>query len=286
MLRALCGLTVLAAGVSASGQQVDSSLNLAGNVVQEVAFDQKLDAQVPLDLVFRDENGDRRPLSEFVRDRPVVLALVYFRCPMLCSQNLNGLVRSLKPLSFSVGEQFNVITVSIDPKDTSEMAGRKKAGYVGRYGRPESAPGWHFLTGDRDEIERLARTVGFRYVYNPQTDLYAHAAGIVILTPQGRVARYLYGIDYPSKDLQFALMDASAGRIGSPIARVLLLCYDYDPNTGRYTLTVMKTVRAMGVLTFLVLASFVTTMLLRERRLNRHGEPPRTPPQPAAPSNP
>lgn len=235
-------------------------------MLQGIGFDQKLGNQVPMTGVFLDEEGTPRSLSDFFGDRPVILALVYYRCPTLCNQVLNGLVRSLRPLSLKAGREFDVVTVSFDPKDTPAMASRKKAAYIEEYGRPETAEAWHFLTGDPEEVQSLADSVGFRYTYNPTSDLFAHAAGIVILTPEGRVSRYLFGMDFPPRDLQFAVLDSSTGRIGNPVRQVLMFCYDYDAATGTYTLSIMRVTQILGVLTVLTLATAVLLMLRWERR--------------------
>lgn len=239
-----------------------------GSILDRVGFDQRLHTRIPTDLRFRDETGKSVALSQYL-GKPVILNLVYYQCPTLCSQTLNGLTRSLKVLSSKPGADFNVVTLSIDPTEKPELARRKRQAYLKRLDRPGAERGWHFLTGDEPAIRELAASVGFRYSYNPRTKLYAHAAGIVILTPKGEVARYLYGIDFPPKDLEFGLTDASAGKIGSPVARVLLFCYDYDAATGRYTLAIMRLIRIFGVATALAVGSFVTVMLLRDRRRGR-----------------
>jgi protein SCO1/2 len=260
-LGAVCVALLLAATAGAKEE--------SRNILDRVGFDQHLDAQVPLDLPFRDESGRTVRLGDYFGARPVILTLVYYRCPMLCGQELNGLARSLKPLSLDVGRDFEVITVSISPDETPDLAAAKKRAYMERYGRPGAERGWHFLTGDAEAIASLARTVGFRYTYNPQTKLYAHAAGLAVLTPRGRIARYFYGIDFPAKDLQFALIEASAGKIGSPIARLLLLCYHYDAATGKYTLAVVALLRVLGTATALALGTYLVVMFRRERRASR-----------------
>ena len=238
---------------------------VTGGTLKQVAFDQNLDAQVPLDLSFRDESGRAVRLADYFGKKPVILTLVYYRCPLLCGLELQGLARSLKPLAMSAGDQFEIVTISIDPEETPDLAAAKKAAYLQRYGRPGAERGWHFLTGKAPEITRLARTAGFRYVYDPRSTLYTHAAGLVVLTPPGRIARYFYGIDYPPRDLQFALMEASARRIGSPIARVLLFCYHYDAATGKYTLAVFRLTQVLGIATVLALASYMLVMFRRAR---------------------
>lgn len=237
-----------------------------GGMLKAVSFDQNLDAQLPLDLTFRDETGRDVRLGDYFRDRPVIVNLVYYECPMLCTLELNALVRSLKPVSFSPGKEFEIVTVSIDPGETPKLAAAKKRGYLNRYRRPGAESGWHFLTGDETSIRKLADVVGFRYVYDPKSDQYAHPAGIVIATPKGRISRYLYGVEYPPRDVRLGLMEASAGKIGSPIERLLLLCYHYDPSTGKYNLVIMSTLQILGTATVLSLGTFMFVMFRRDRR--------------------
>jgi protein SCO1/2 len=236
---------------------------------QDLGFDQRLDAQVPADVLLRDESGRQVPLGEYLRDRPVVLVLAYYRCPGLCSLVLNGLTDALSGLPQTVGKEFTVLTVSFDPGDSAEMALAKKKAYLEEYARPGAADGWHFLTGGEREVKRLADAVGFRYRYDPKTGEYAHAAGILVLTPRGRVSRYLFGIQYAARDLRLALVEASEGKIGSPADQVLLFCLSYDPVTGKYRVTALSAVRIAAVVTALVLAALVTRALLRERRRRR-----------------
>ncbi len=232
----------------------------------EVAYDQKLGETIPLDLAFRDESGATVHLSDFFgRGRPVILTLVYYRCPMLCNQVLNGVTRSLLPLSLDLGEDFEIVTVSFDPTETPALAKAKKAGYVRRYGREGAGAGWHFLTGDAGPIKALADAVGFRYHLDPKSKQYAHAAGITVLTPEARVIRYFFGIEYPARDLQLGLVDASAGRVGSPIDQILLYCYHYDPATGKYNFAIMGLIRVLGIATVLALATFMFVMFRRDR---------------------
>ena len=241
----------------------------AGSVVREVGFDQRLGERLPLGLRFRADSGRDLALGELFGPRPVILAPVYYRCPMLCNQVLNGLTRSLKPLALDVGKDFDVIIFSIDPGESSELAARKKANYLERYDRPGTESGWHFLTGGESSIAELTRAIGFRYTYNPRTKLYAHAAGVVVATPDGRLARYFYGVDFPAKDLQAELIRARAGQIGSPIGRLLLLCYDYDAATGKYTLSILRLTRILGTATVAALGTFLFVMFRRERRPRR-----------------
>jgi protein SCO1/2 len=234
-----------------------------------VGFDQKLGVQLPLDLRFRDDTGRDRALGELFGKRPVILAPVYFRCPLLCNQLLNGLTRSLKPVSLATGKDFDVIAFSINPAETADLASAKKRAYIDQYDRPGSDGGWHFLTGDQKSIDALAGSIGFRYTFNPTTGLYAHAAGVVVATPDGKIARYFYGIDFPPKELEGELARAGAGRIGSPIGRLLLLCYDYDAATGKYTLSIMRLLRLAGTATAVGLGAFVCLMFRREAKDRR-----------------
>jgi protein SCO1/2 len=239
-----------------------------GSIGERVGFDQRLGEQIPLGARFRDEAGRSVALGEYFGKRPVILTLAYYNCPLLCTQVLNGVARGLKPLSISIGKDFDVVTLSIDPTEEPSLAAAKKAAYLGRYDRPgpESEAGWHFLTGETPAIEALAKSVGFRYTYNPRTKLYAHAAGMVILSPSGRISRYFYGFDYSPKEIQFALKEAATEKVGLPISRVLLLCYDYDAATGKYTLSILRVLRLAAIATALGVATFMAIMFWRERR--------------------
>jgi protein SCO1/2 len=232
----------------------------------QVGFDQRLGEQVPLNAIFRDDSGRPLRLGDLFNQRPVLLVPVYYRCPLLCNQLLNGLARSLKPVSLVPGKDFELVAFSIDPLETTELAGQKKAAYLERYGRPDSQGGWHFLTGEAASIEALSRAIGFRYSFNPRTKLYTHAAGVVVATPEGRIARYFYGIDFSPRDLEAQIKEAGAGKVGSPIGRLLLLCYDYDAATGRYTLAIVRLLRILGSATALAVLAYVIVMLRRERK--------------------
>jgi protein SCO1/2 len=238
-------------------------------ILGEVGFDQKLDAQVALDLPFTDESGAEVELGRYFGTKPVVLLLVYYECPMLCTLVLNGFVRMLRALSLEPGDDFEIVTVSIDPRETPELAGRKRAKYIAEYGKPEAASGWHFLTGSEASIAKLASTVGFRFKFDAETNQYAHASGFVTLTPQGRVAKYFYGVEYAPRDVRLALVESSSGRIGTLVDQVLLLCYHYDPTTGKYGVAIMTIVRALGILTVGALVGFIVIMLRRERSVMR-----------------
>ena len=237
-------------------------------IVAQVGIDQKLGNQVPLDLEFRDEAGSTLRLGQFFgAKKPVLLSLVYYRCPGLCTMTLNGMAAAFKPMKFTAGREFDVVTVSIDPKETPQLAAEKKAQYLKRYGRDGAEAGWHFLTGDEASIKALAQSVGFRYVYHPETDQYTHAAGIMLLTPGGKVARYYYGLEYSARDLKLGMVEASEEKIGSLADAVSLLCYQYDPMTGKYGVPIMRAIRAGGVMTAAALGTFIFLMARREKRL-------------------
>jgi protein SCO1/2 len=242
--------------------------------LQGVGIDQKLDQQVPLNLNFVDEAGRTVPLSSFFHSKkPVILALVYYRCPMLCTQILTGLESGLKAVSFDPGKDFEVVSVSFDPKDTYQLAGEKKQTYLKRYGRPNTANGWHFLTGDEANIKALTDAVGFHYKYDAATDQFAHASGIMILTPDGRLSRYFYGVEYAPRDMRLGLVEASQNKIGSPVDQLLLFCYHYDVSTGKYGALVMRMIRVAGAGFVLVCGGFLWIALRREKRSDvvRHG---------------
>ncbi|HEV3309614.1 MAG TPA: SCO family protein [Chloroflexota bacterium] len=257
-------LGLLASAAARAGAQA-----ISGGVTTQAGFDQELGAKLPLAAHFRDESGRELPLGDYFGRRPVILAPVYFGCPLLCGQVLAGLARSLKPLSLEAGRDFDVIAFSIDPDEGPAMALAKKTVYLERYDRPGTESGWHFLTGEQASIRALAEKIGFRYTYNPQTKLFTHAAGVVIVTPEGVVSRYFFGIDYPPKELQLELERARAGRVGSRIGRLLLLCYDYDAATGKYTLSILRLIRVLGTATAVSLAGFLFVMFRREGRDRR-----------------
>ena len=236
-------------------------------ILREVGFDQNLNAQIPLDTQFYDESGKQVRLQQFFASgKPVVLALVYFQCPMLCSEVLAGLTSSLSALRLDAGKDFQVLAVSFDPKDTPESAAAKKQNYLQRYRRPGTDDGWHFLTGDAPSIRMLTDAVGFHYAWDEKNKQFAHVAGIVVLTPEGKVSRYFYGVEYAPRDLKFGLIDASSNKIGSLVDQALLFCYHYDPTVGKYTPLVIRMVRAGGLLTLLVLGSFIGFWVRQERK--------------------
>jgi protein SCO1/2 len=234
-------------------------------VLKNVGLDQKLNAQVPLDLTFRDEHGATVTLGQLLQQKPAILTMVYYRCPMLCTEVLNGTLNSLKEVPLDIGKDFNVITVSIDPSEKPALADAKQVMYVGLYGRPGAVNGWHFLTGDEAQIQKLAAAVGFRFVYDKESAQFAHASGIMILTPQGRLSRYFYGIAYPPRDLRLALVEAGEGKIGSTADAILLFCFHYDPVTGKYAVTVLNLVRVAGAVSVIAIALMIFIFLRREK---------------------
>jgi protein SCO1/2 len=243
-------------------------------VVKNVGVDQKLDSVVSPDLTFTDETGKTVRLGDYMGKRPLLLSLVYYECPGLCTMTLNGVSRSLRPLSFTPGKEFDVLTVSFNPNDTPKLAAAKKATYIDEYlapgavkhNREDAQAGWHFLTGDKENIDKLCQAVGFRYTYDEKSKQYAHASCIMILTPQGHVSRYFYGLEYSTKDIQFGLMEAAAERIGSMADAIILFCYHYDPSAAKYSLAILRVVKVAGILTVVSLASLVFFLSRRDRR--------------------
>ncbi len=266
MRRAASIILVLLTGLLASPARAEVRLPRS---LDGVGFDQRLNEQVPLELAFRDEIGQTIRLGDYFGERPVIVVLAYYRCPMLCTQVLNGLVQALLDVPLELGKDFSVVTVSFDPRETPELAAAKKKTYLERYGRPGAEGNWHFLTGEQDAITRLTEAVGFHYRYDAVNDQFAHASGIMVLTPAGKIARYFYDISYSARDLRLGLVEASEGRIGSPTDQVLLFCFHYDPNEGKYGAAVMNFVRLGGVLTVLAIIGLVVVLRRQERRRAR-----------------
>ena len=233
--------------------------------LRDVEFDQKLDSQIPLDLSFSDERGVPVQLRQYLGGKPIILNFVYYKCRDLCPLLLDGIVRALRAIRFDVGDEFEVLTVSIDPSDTAALAAAQKKDFIGRYGRVGSERGWHFLTGEESAIRKLAEAVGFHYSFDAKTGEFAHATGIVLLTPGGKASRYFYGIEFSPRDLRLGLVEAAEGKIGTPIDQLLLFCYHYDPVTGKYGLFVTNLVRVGGLITVITLGGFILWMLRRER---------------------
>ncbi len=239
------------------------------SALKSVGIEQKLNEQLPLDSEFKDENGNIVKLGDyFGTGKPVILALVYYECPMLCNEVLNGLTGSLKGISFDAGKEFEVVAISFDARENEkpELAKNKKASYLNRYARVGAENGWHFLTGTQSEIDKVTTAVGFNYKFDEATNQFAHAGGVMIITPNGKISRYLYGIDYSPKDLKFGLMDSAEGKIGNPAEQLYLYCFHYDPATGKYGLTILKVLRLMAIATVLGLGGMLFVFWRRNKR--------------------
>jgi protein SCO1/2 len=258
---ALILLTLALLAVSASAQMNNGVMSPPANTrpprLENVGIEQHLNAQVPPDLTFRDDTGKAVKLGDYFGHKPLILNLVYYNCTMLCGEALAGLASAMRLVKFDVGKEFDVVTVSFDPRETPDMAAAKKKDYVGRYGRANAAGGWHFLTGQPDSINALTKVVGFQYQYDAKSNQYAHATAIMVLTPQGRISRYFYGVDFPPKDLRMGLVEASQGKIGNAVDAVLLYCYHYDPETGKYGAMVANILRLAAAATILLLGIFL-----------------------------
>lgn len=255
------------------------------DVASQVGLDQKLDSQVPLDTVFRDETGRTVPLRTFFGKRPVVLVMPFYKCPGICTMELEGMVKAFRArdMNFKLGEDFDALTVSINPKETADLAAAKKREFIELYTHPKKTDpkveaSWHFLTGDVDSIHRLAQAVGFRYFYDPVKDQYAHPAGLIVLTPEGKVSRYLYGAEYRPFDLRLSLVEASANKIGSPVEQLLLLCYHYDPVRGKYGVAIMNVIKIAGFLTVFLLSSSILLLIRLDKK--RTAQQSLLPPEP------
>ena len=274
ILHPLALLALAFSTASATAADVKAIKTPISTIISDVGIDQRLNQQIPLDLVFRDETGRPVRLQKFFNEKPVVLTLVYYRCPMLCTQVLNGVLRTSNGVNLKIGTDYTIVTVSFDPRETPELAAAKKAHYARAY-RPGGAErGWHFLTGNRESIDRLTEAVGFRYRFDRDSDQFAHSSGIVLATPDGRISRYFYGIEYPPKDFRLGLIESSAGTIGSPVDQFLLLCYHYDPKTGRYGWAISGLLRVAGGLTVLTLGVFLVAMFREERRRSKAARKP------------
>jgi protein SCO1/2 len=260
---------VVSAQGNAPGIMPDPTLPAGKTPValEKVSFEQKLNTQLPLDLPFKDEQGKAVKLGDYFGRKPVVLTFVYYECPMLCTEVLNGLESSLRVLNETVGKEFDVVTVSFDPKETPVLASGKKKAYLERYKRPEAEQGWHFLTGDQASIDALTKAAGFNFVWDEPSHQFAHASGIVITTPSGVVSRYFLGIDYSPRDVKFALIESSHDKIGSLADKLLLYCYHYDPLTGNYGFVAMRAVRVGGAVTILALVGFVFVSIRRDHKV-------------------
>jgi protein SCO1 len=237
--------------------------------LENVGIDQRLDAQVPADLAFLDDSGRAVKLGDYFGQKPLILTLVYYNCPMLCGETLAGLTGALKAVKFDIGKEFDIVTVSFNPSETPAIAAAKKQDYVKRYGRPGAASGWHFLTGSPASINALTKAVGFQYQYDPKINQYAHATAIMVLTPEGRISRYFYGVDFPPKDLRMGLVEASESKIGNAVDAVLLYCYHYNPETGKYGAVVNNMLRLGGAVTIVLLVGMILIFLRLEKAAPR-----------------
>jgi protein SCO1/2 len=281
-LRARATIVFIATAAFAFGQNDGPTLNAPRNApvgdllnmkgvdrpsaLTGVTIEQRLNSQLPLDAAFRDENGQHVQLGQYFGKRPVVLALVYYECPMLCTQVLNGMVRAAKVMTFTPGKDYDIVAISFDARETPKEALLKKMVYMKDYGHPETADGWHFLTGDPDSIKRVTDAVGFRYKWDVYTATFAHASAIYVLTPEGKLSKYFYGIEYSPKDMRLGLVEASRNKIGNAVDQILLFCYHFDPTSAKYTFIAMDILRAAGAATVLMLGGFVFIMLRRDSR--------------------
>jgi protein SCO1/2 len=271
----VCFLGLALLGGAAWGQGMGNGImspppNVRPPGLKNVGIQQNLNQQIPPDLVFTDDLGRNVRLGDYFGKKPLILNFVYYGCPMLCGEALSGLESTLRVLKFDLGKEFEVITISFDPKDTPEMAAKKKDQFLRRYNRPGAERGWHFLVGQPAAIEAVTKAAGFQYQYDEKTGQFAHSTAILVLTPQGKIAQYYYGIEYPPKDLRLALVEASENRIGNVMDELLLYCYHYDPEKGKYSATVMRVLRLMGVATMLCLGALVF-VLIRRNPDNFHG---------------
>lgn len=232
--------------------------------LKTVRLEQKLNNVVPADVPFKDEHGTAVSLGDYFGKKPVALVMIQYRCAMLCTEQMNVLIKSMKELKFTPGKEFDLLIVSIDPREGPELAAEKKKNYLSEYGRPEAEKGWHWLTGTKEAVDRLADSVGYHYVYDPRTDQYAHPDGVIMLTPEGKVARYFFRLEYPAQGLRLGLVEASRGKIGNPVDLIALLCYHYNPTTGKYGLAVLSIMRLVGIAVVLGLVLGITLARRRE----------------------
>ncbi|HXX13776.1 MAG TPA: SCO family protein [Candidatus Eremiobacteraceae bacterium] len=275
---------VLFGGALCHAQMIPDNVGKSSNglppALVNVGFDPQLNAQIPLDTPFLDEYGKPATLRQFTGKKPLVLAFVYFNCPMLCSQVEQAVVGALKMTSFNPGSDYDVVFISFDPSDTPEAALQKKQEALSRFARPGTEAGWHFLTGTQPSIDAVTKAAAFRFTYDPKTRLYGHASGILLLTPDGRISRYFFGVEYPPSNVRLGLVDASSGKIGTPVDHLLLFCYQYDPTTAHYSATILTVIRMGGVVTLFCLAlGFVIFRRRDHRSANRGNIGPGSPTQ-------
>ena len=278
-MKAICtflGTTLLLAATATRAQMIPDTVGQTSNglppALVNVGFDPELNKQIPPDVLFADEYGRPVQLKEYLGKKSVVLAFVYFTCPMLCNQLEQTLVGTLKMISFNPGTDYEVVFISFDPTDTPDEALKKKHEAMSRFARPATEPGWHFLTGSKEAIDTVTKAAGFRFSYDPKTKLFGHASGILLLTPDGRISRYFFGVDYPASNVRLGLVDASSGKIGTPVDHLLLFCYQYDPTKARYSATILSVIRMGGVVTLLCLAVGFVIFRRREHRLDAFGK--------------
>ncbi len=260
--------TAAAQGMSAAPR---GTMQPPPSILKQVGIEQQLGAQLPLDLKFRDEIGREVQLGDYFHKRPIVLSMVYYECPMLCGEVLNGEASVFSTLKFDIGKEYDVVTVSFDPTETPDLARGKKRTYIERYGRNGAENGWHFLTGSPESINALTKAIGFNYAWDPESKQFAHAAAIMVITPEGKVAQYFYGVEYAPKDLRFAIVQASQGKAGTIVDQVLLYCYHYDPRTGKYGAVVSRVMQVAGVFTIAILGGFLIIMFRMEPQSVRKG---------------
>jgi protein SCO1/2 len=273
-VRTIIGIAALLLAASAAqAQAVPSNMGPTAatlpRALQNVGFEPQLNAQMPLDLAFRDETGRSVQLREYFGQKPVVLAFVYYGCPMLCNQVQQGVVGTLRMLSFTPGADYQVVFISFDSRETPDMAAEKKKTALSHFGRSGTDSGWHFLTGSQESIDAATHAANFRYNFNAKTNLFAHASGVMVLTPDGRISRYFYGVEYPGQDMRLGLVEASAGKIGTPIDHVLLFCYQYDPTAATYSAAILRIIRLGGVLTILCIVGGILIFRRRDARSQR-----------------
>jgi protein SCO1/2 len=266
-LTLICALLAGSATAQMNNGIMSPPANTRPPKLENVGIEQHLDTQIPPGLVFRDDAGATVKLGDYFGRKPLILNLVYYNCTMLCGEALAGLASAMRLIKFEVGNEFDVVTVSFDPRETPEIAAVKKKDFVGRYGRAGAASGWHFLTGAPESVNALTKAVGFQYQYDPKIDQFAHATAIMVLTPQGRISRYFYGVEFPPKDLRMGLVEASQGKIGNAVDAVLLYCYHYDPETGKYGAIVGNILRLAAAATILILGTFLFILWRLERSL-------------------
>jgi protein SCO1 len=275
-LHAILGMMLLLAASAGQAQMIPDNVGQSSKglppALLNVGFDPQLNKQIPPDVAFTDEYGRSVQLKNYLGNKPVVLAFVYFTCPMLCNQVEQTLVGTLKMIAFNPGTDYEVVFISFDPSDTPEEALKKKHQALSRFARPDSEPGWHFLTGSQEAIDAATKAADFRFSYDPKTKLFGHASGILLLTPDGRISRYFFGVDYPPSNVRLGLVDASSGKIGTPVDRLLLFCYQYDPTKGRYSATILSVIRMGGVVTLICMVSGFVIFRRREHRPDISGK--------------